>query len=91
MLQVLQFLAVLRGNRLWDLFCKGGVVAVACEIAAADHYYPHTPRACGQKLSHNDLPRSISGDTDAADALIQQEVFQQKRAEFVSEFKCLDQ
>ena len=90
LLQALKFFAVLISNELRDLFCKGWVVGVACEVAAADHRHPGVFCTGGQKLSHHGLSHSISSATKATDALIDQKVLEQKPAELVGEFKGLD-
>ena len=90
LLQALKFFAVLINSKLRNFFCKGWVVGMACEIAAADHRHPGAFCSSRQKLSHHGLPNCISGATDATDALIDQKIFEQKPAEFVGEFKGLD-
>ena len=64
---------------------------MTCEIAAADHCHPGAFRARSQKLSCHGLTHCIPGATDAAHTLIHQEVFEQKPAELVGEFKGLDE
>jgi len=73
----LKFLAVLNSSELRDLLHKGGVVSVACEVAAAVYSHPSAFRDRGQKLFHH--------------ALMHQEVFKQKPAELMGEFKGSDE
>ena len=51
-LQALQFPAVLGGDQMCDLFCKGRDLGMTSEVATADHRYSGAFRAGGQKLPH---------------------------------------
>ena len=64
---------------------------MAFEVAAGDHCHPVAFFAGRQQVFRYYFPNGISGVADASDTLINQEVFQQKPAEFVGEFKGLNQ